>query len=414
VVAAFALSSGACASGRAQARADVAAQSPRTGKPSGEPAHFYATAVAPALVTDPLAERIVAEIADTRRTRGYVSLIRDGRLDRVAGDIARTTGACRVPAADTVTFLRWHYGVVEPDTNLFLACGQDGSEASELTALQSRWTEASDPSVWRRMGVGVERVAGTWRAALIFQEKNLDLEPVPRALASQGRTTISGRIRNVFRLPEVLVTPPRGAVGRLATDVNDGRFSTWLECKSGDGTYQIEIGAQDDLGPRVLAIFPVYCGVAPPVTFVLAEDAPLTSLNVSATERAILELLDHDREANGLPSLVRDRRLEVAARRYSNEMVETGEVAHVSRRSGSIGDRVDAVGLSPQPTIIAENVCRAASAADAESGFMASPGHRNNILNREFTHVGIGVAFGHEEGSTVSIFVTQIFAGWAK
>jgi hypothetical protein len=28
--------------------------------------------------------------------------------------------------------------------------------------------------------------------------------------------------------------------------------------------------------------------------------------------------------------------------------------------------------------------------------------------------VGIGVAFGHEEGSTVSIFVTQIFAGWAK
>ena len=95
-------------------------------------------------------------------------------------------------------------------------------------------------------------------------------------------------------------------------------------------------------------------------------------------------------------------------------MAETGDVAHYSRRTGSVVDRVLAAKISPSPRIIAENVGSALSAADAERGFMASPGHRDNILNRAITHVGVGVAVGREEGGTVPLFFTQVFAGWGQ
>jgi uncharacterized protein YkwD len=77
-------------------------------------------------------------------------------------------------------------------------------------------------------------------------------------------------------------------------------------------------------------------------------------------------------------------------------------------------DRVTAAKISPSPRIIAENVGSAQSAADAERGFMASPGHRDNILNRTITHVGVGVAIGREEAGAVSLYFTQVFAGWGQ
>jgi uncharacterized protein YkwD len=39
---------------------------------------------------------------------------------------------------------------------------------------------------------------------------------------------------------------------------------------------------------------------------------------------------------------------------------------------------------------------------------MQSSGHRKNILTREFTHTGIGVAIGRDGGYTI----TQMFAAF--
>jgi uncharacterized protein YkwD len=102
------------------------------------------------------------------------------------------------------------------------------------------------------------------------------------------------------------------------------------------------------------------------------------------------------------------------ARRHSLEMAKQGEIAHFFRDTGSVIDRVLAAGVSPSPTLIAENVSAAQSAADAERGFMASPGHRDNILNRAITHVGVGVAVGREESGSVPLYFTQVFAGWGQ
>jgi uncharacterized protein YkwD len=56
---------------------------------------------------------------------------------------------------------------------------------------------------------------------------------------------------------------------------------------------------------------------------------------------------------------------------------------------------------------IGENVGRAGSVDQAHALFMGSGGHRANILNAEFSEVGIGVV---EHGG--QIWITMDFVGW--
>jgi uncharacterized protein YkwD len=383
------------------------------GVPSGAAAEIYSTEGSASVTADRFAGRLVAEVDQSRKRQGLAPLLRDGRLDRVAADLALVTGAVRAPPPETVAFLLTYYGVVEPEPNLVLVHGDDGAEASAALGLRGQLASAA-ASTWRRAGVGVRRAAGQWSAVLVFQEKNFDIDPVPRRLASGGQVDIAGRIRPIFHSPEVLFTSPKGNVERLATSVKHDAFTAHFACARGDGAYQVEISATDARGPRVLANFPVYCGVAPPVTFTSSEPTDVRSIDPIQAEVQLFAQLDRDRKASGLPALVHDPRLAQIARQYSREMAENGEVAHYSRRTGSVVDRMLAAKISPAPTLIAENVGSALSAADAERGFMASPGHRDNILNRAITHVGVGVAVGREEGGTVSLYFTQVFAGWVK
>ena len=383
------------------------------GVPSGTAAEFYSTGGSASVTADPFAIRLVAEVDQSRKRQGLAPLLRDGHLDRVAADLALVTGAVRTPSPEAVAFLLTYYGLVEPEPNLVLVHGDDGAEASAASGLRGQLASAA-ASTWRRVGVGVQRAAGQWSAVLVFQEKNFDIDPVPRRLASGGQVDIAGRIRPIFHSPEVLFTSPRGNVERLATSVKHDAFTAHLACTRGDGVYQVEIGAADARGPRVLANFPVYCGIAPPATFTALEPTDVRSTDPVQAEGQLLAQLDRDRKASGLPALVHDPRLAQIARQYSREMAETGEVAHYSRRTGSIIDRIQAAKISPAPTLIAENVGSALSAADAQRGFMASPGHRDNILNRAVTHVGVGVAVGREEGGTVSLYFTQVFAGFSQ
>jgi uncharacterized protein YkwD len=313
-----------------------------------------------------------------------------------------------------VTFLLAHYGVVEPEPSLIIMKGEQGSEAAAIADLDAQFAEISVASTWRRVGIGVWRQGPAWTAVLALHERNLSVHPLPRALPSGGRAELSGEVLGVFRSPEVLVTPPRGGVLRLPARVRGKSFAAELECNLGDGAYQVEVSAEDQRGPTVLANFPVYCGVAPPATLqVVAEPAPHSS-DPKEIEKQMLDLMDRDRTANGLLPLVRDGRLSQVARAYSREMAEIGDIGHFSQRSGNAVDRVRRGGIAPMPTVVAENVGRGYSATDAERGFMSSPGHRENILGRQVTHVGVGVALGKREGNTTPIFVTQIFAGWGQ
>ncbi len=147
---------------------------------------------------------------------------------------------------------------------------------------------------------------------------------------------------------------------------------------------------------------------------VLAATA-LTSLTPSgvvaqardeAGEAAVFERLNVLRSEAGLSPLSRDARLDAAARTHSADMAWHEMLEHVSPRTGSPADRVEATGL--EAFALAENVAFDGSSAEAQAGLEASPAHVQNMLAVAMTHVGISAVYA--DGG---VYVTEVFASIA-
>jgi uncharacterized protein YkwD len=120
---------------------------------------------------------------------------------------------------------------------------------------------------------------------------------------------------------------------------------------------------------------------------------------VSDTD-ATLRALNDVRAAHRRAPLVADARLARAARAHSRDMVAHGYFAHVSPSGTTLRSRVARTGwMRRRPEWeLAENLAwgtgeRGAPAA-VVAAWMASPGHRRNILARRLRVIGIGVVSG--------------------
>jgi uncharacterized protein YkwD len=153
----------------------------------------------------------------------------------------------------------------------------------------------------------------------------------------------------------------------------------------------------------------VSCGVPAPTSATAAAPAGAGQGDAfstpAAAEKTVWKLLNADRAHAGLPALAWDDKLAAVARGHSADMQAHGFFGHVSPTTGTAADRTRRAGIDA--LLILENVARAFTPGEAERGLMNSPGHRANILNRDATHVGVGVVF--DPGSR-EILVTQLFS----
>ena len=117
------------------------------------------------------------------------------------------------------------------------------------------------------------------------------------------------------------------------------------------------------------------------------EAAPNGS--ISAIEQAVLDLTNAERQKAGLSALKTDSNLMNSAREKSMDMSSNGYFSHTSPTHGSPFDQMKAHGVSYSSA--AENIAMGQRTAEAVvKGWMESPGHRQNILTPDFTHIGIG------------------------
>jgi uncharacterized protein YkwD len=130
-------------------------------------------------------------------------------------------------------------------------------------------------------------------------------------------------------------------------------------------------------------------------------------MTADEAEAQILALINRDRQLAGVAPVVADGKLTAIARAHAHDMVDHDFVGHVSPRTGNTVERVHRAGLTPG--FISENVGRGYTADEAEQGFMASPGHRANIVDPRPRRVGVGVVFGAVVSGTRPLFVTQLF-----
>jgi uncharacterized protein YkwD len=133
----------------------------------------------------------------------------------------------------------------------------------------------------------------------------------------------------------------------------------------------------------------------------------LESHDPADLESLLFTALNQERHRAGLPSVTWSKKLASVARKYSQEMAQTGIVAHVSKLSGSPSDRLKRANI--QLPGVSENLAQAGSAQEAHLGLMESPGHRANILDQMAARVGVGVAVIDGSGDP-RVMVTQIFS----
>ncbi len=217
------------------------------------------------------------------------------------------------------------------------------------------------------------------------------------------------------------------AQGHLGAEGADG--VSVFQRVTGNGYAYLRIAEQLVCGPRTPAEFVDYClgdaqarqpfrdpaltavGIAQSVdtrsgtTYWTALWAsPFSAAGLTRTTAEVVALTNAERASAGLPPLADDRLLGVAAQAHSADMVARDFYAHTSPEGRQPWDRATAAGCEHRG--IGENIaCGQRSPAEVVRGWMNSPGHRANILDPGFTHIGVGFVGGGRAGT----YWTQLF-----
>lgn len=128
----------------------------------------------------------------------------------------------------------------------------------------------------------------------------------------------------------------------------------------------------------------------------------------SGEERRAFDLINAERQRRGMRPLAWDGSLTRLAHYHSQNMARGGFLSHVDRDGLDLKGRAEVLGLHGWRTLgenIAYNQGYADPTAFAVERWMVSEKHRENIMNDEFTHAGVGVA----RASDGTYYFTQVF-----
>ena len=111
----------------------------------------------------------------------------------------------------------------------------------------------------------------------------------------------------------------------------------------------------------------------------------------------MLDAVNDERHRSDILPLRHDDQLAGIARAHARDMVARGYAGHVTPEGKTLRDRLEESGLAPGWA--GENYFQVYLPEDDVAGtalawFMDDPPHRDNILHRRYTRLGIGVASG--------------------
>lgn len=129
---------------------------------------------------------------------------------------------------------------------------------------------------------------------------------------------------------------------------------------------------------------------------------------LTGQENEMLRLVNEARKANGVKPLQVDTEVTNVARTKSQDMIDNNYFSHNSPTYGSPFDMLKSFGI--KYVAAGENIAGNSSVKGAHDALMKSEGHRKNILNPDFTHIGIGIKKGGQYGN----MFTQLFISKPK
>jgi uncharacterized protein YkwD len=144
-------------------------------------------------------------------------------------------------------------------------------------------------------------------------------------------------------------------------------------------------------------------------------DVMPTADNVELVRAAVLCLHNQIRQQHNLPLLKDNGKLRKAAVGHSGDMVDEGYFDHTTPDGSSFVDRIIGSGYVKRNDAwtLGENLAWGTGDLSTPQGvmnsWMASPGHKANILKRAYREVGIGIRLGVPSDDGVGATYTADF-----
>jgi len=356
--------------------------------------------------------------------RGVNSLVNDelsgtaakpeGRLCAVADTLLGWEGS-DAPPENVMAVISSDFGLPAMVRSVVLATMETAEESSKGTTqgasqrdVASRIAEpiksfAGSAQV-PRYGVAVMRVKkGISKIAVVMQDQNFEIQPVPRKLNPGQSATLSGTVAGKLSNPKVQFTDAVGQLQKGEPQAGNA-FKTDLKCGDRPGRILVQVTAEQEGADMLLATFPVGCGVDLPIA--AAVGAPgarqAATTDPAAAEKQLAQVINQDRAGAGLQPLQVDEDLSKVARSLSEDRAK-GKGA----TSEDVQRRLRELDISAPMILVSES--QAFGAEDAHTRFSNSPQDRANAMSPEMTQVGIGVAPAAPVNNRPMVIVTELF-----
>jgi uncharacterized YkwD family protein/spore coat assembly protein SafA len=117
----------------------------------------------------------------------------------------------------------------------------------------------------------------------------------------------------------------------------------------------------------------------------------IPAVTTTSQENEVIRLVNVERARAGLPALKTNWQLSRVARYKSADMANRGYFSHTSPTYGSPFRMMESFGL--RFSAAGENIAYGQrTPAEVMRDWMNSPGHRSNILSRNYSEIGVGLA----------------------
>jgi len=338
------------------------------------------------------------------------ALIPLSSLERASAELIRYLNQYkRLPSSELVAHILDAYGapVWGAELRVWTELQEGESLSARLKLIKSQHARAQAFELRRPLfyGLADERSLGGRRQLIITAPALIELAPLHRL-----KRRSDGQLRVDFRLPQGL-SSPRGLISRSSGGIEEimisshaGQYTAQASCPRAQSCV-IELLADGALGlkPLTQLSFPRALEELSQLPDEPRSLGPARGAHLQEKRDWLLSKLQEERARVSLPPLSLDPHLTRVAQAHAQEMASAHYFAHHSPRSGSPLQRLHSSGYVALK--VGENIAQNKTLLGAHRSLYRSLGHRRNMLDPDYSKVGIGVSSGAQ-----GELVTQLFA----
>lgn len=247
-------------------------------------------------------------------------------------------------------------------------------------------------------------LGGVYGYPTLLRDDLASLDDFEKKVQVGEKILVTGTVvDSVLDVHVVAYRVPLGDVIEANVDVVNGRFQGDLKLPE-EGHYRLQVQVEMPKLRTMTAVHQaVVVGTPEPITQKVLSVTPYPGDDLGAL--VLVDLVNESRLTLRRRQLKVDRFLMKIAQERLREMILKGEVSHLSKSDEDV--RHHMYRSNVQFWTVGENVASSHYLETMHEGWMLSAGHRMNILDPRWTHMGAAVT---EVGGM--LWGVEVFAGW--